>query len=339
MSVIGRKTWVDLLRGVAMTAILFFHTDVYYADDDVLGYAFYVQNALTIFFFLSGYLFFKETDFSSSDSLIGKSFVRHKMASVARNLMIPYFVFALILSVPKAYVRQIPLTSLLMDILSGRAFWFVAALIVAELLFLLVLRITRGKAWGLLTTAVVAAVACVLLSTTGPELYADYPWQAENAIMAVVFLCLGWLFHRYEAVFDRFNRPSYISLLLLLTIIIKIYEHRNSISMCIEPILVSHWTLFYADCITVTILMLCVVKRMPRVKLTEWTGAHSIVYYFFCSSVPLAVSLFLGKAGLPYHGSIWRALVAFIIAYAAITAIAWVIYRYLPFIIGHGKGK
>lgn len=52
-----RKHWVDVVRGICMTAILYDHTDIYYSDSNVLPYELYVPNALTAFFVLSGRVF------------------------------------------------------------------------------------------------------------------------------------------------------------------------------------------------------------------------------------------------------------------------------------------
>ena len=52
----ARKQWIDMARGLCMMAILFFHTEMYYAGHDIIPYVVYVENALIIFFFLSGYI-------------------------------------------------------------------------------------------------------------------------------------------------------------------------------------------------------------------------------------------------------------------------------------------
>ena len=59
-----RKHWIDLLRGFCMVAILLDHTEIYYTGDNIIGYNYYVANVLVAFFFLSGYLFYKDTPFS-----------------------------------------------------------------------------------------------------------------------------------------------------------------------------------------------------------------------------------------------------------------------------------
>ncbi len=53
-----------------MMAILYFHTEMYYAGKDLIPYACYVDNMLSVFFFISGYLMFKEnSDFNAIKKL------------------------------------------------------------------------------------------------------------------------------------------------------------------------------------------------------------------------------------------------------------------------------
>ena len=55
-----RKHWIDNLRGVCMLAILLDHTEVYYSGVNIINYNVYVTDALYLFFFLSGYLMYKQ---------------------------------------------------------------------------------------------------------------------------------------------------------------------------------------------------------------------------------------------------------------------------------------
>ena len=90
--VMERKIWIDTLKGISMLAILLFHTEIYYAGSDVVCYGFYVENALTAFAFVSGYLFIKpEGGFSMSK----------KAMAIVRGLILPYFIFTLILALGK----------------------------------------------------------------------------------------------------------------------------------------------------------------------------------------------------------------------------------------------
>ena len=146
----SRKLWVDQMRGFCMIAILWFHTEVYYAGDEVTPYGLYVQDALAGFFFLSGYLFWRDGQFSLS----------RQLKSIVRWLVVPYFFFTALIAIPKALAHDAftGVLPLAVNILSGRASWFVAALIVAEVLFALAVHLTRGR---LLPMGFVAVVCLV----------------------------------------------------------------------------------------------------------------------------------------------------------------------------------
>lgn len=55
-----RKTWIDFLRGICMLAILLDHTEIYYTGTNIINYNVYVTDALYLFFFISGYLIYKD---------------------------------------------------------------------------------------------------------------------------------------------------------------------------------------------------------------------------------------------------------------------------------------
>ena len=110
-----------------MLSILFDHTEIYYTGGNLIPYDWYVSNVLIVFFFLSGYLMYKQQGFS----------LRCKMVSIGRSLLLPYFLFTTVLALPKAFVHghSLDWESLLLPILTGRASWFIAALIVSEVVF------------------------------------------------------------------------------------------------------------------------------------------------------------------------------------------------------------
>ncbi len=53
----NRLLWADIIKGICMMAILLFHTEVYYAGQEIIPYHCYVTNALLAFFFISGFFF------------------------------------------------------------------------------------------------------------------------------------------------------------------------------------------------------------------------------------------------------------------------------------------
>ena len=102
-------------------------------------------------------------------------------------------------------------------------------------------------------------------------------------------------------------------------------------------IAIEHVPLFLADAAIWLMLVITIIKYIPRCQIVEWTGQHCIVYYFLAGGSPLIVSLLMNKLGLSYEGYFWRFLLALLLVYASATILTWLIYKYVPFITGKTK--
>ena len=313
----NRIGWIDFLRGLSMMLILVFHTEVYYKEYDVTLYYIYVTNAIILFYFISGYLFYRPETFN----------LKKKLNAIARSLLFPYFIFTSLIAVPKLLVRQeaINLQEIVINIITGRASWFIAALIVGELFFALLLTKTRGKITWLLTDA----IACLIIYYVIPFNQHNY-WQWQDALLAVTFLSAGYIYHQYDNHFNTINKPLYSLIFLLILIIIKVYEYHVDLPM--RNIAVENVPLFLADCIVWLMLVISIIRYIPRCKMIEWTGRHCIIYYFLCGGCPLIISIFFNKIGLPYNNYLYRYLLALIAVYLLATTLTYLIYKYIPFI-------
>ena len=311
-----RIGWIDFLRGVSMILILVFHTEVYFKEFNVTPYYIYTTNAIVLFYFISGYL----THHSALHSSLRR---------IVRSLLIPYFVFTSLIALPKVFIRgsEINLADIAVHILSGRASWFIVALMVAELMFILLLWISRGKHSWLFIVAVICFVTYYLI----PFNQHNY-WQWQDALLAFDFLYAGYLYRQYASLFHTINRPFYSFLFLLLLITIKIYEYPLNLPM--RNIAIENIPLFLADSIVWLLLVITLIRYIPRQRMVEWTGQHSIVYYFMAGGCPMVVSILMRKAGLPYDGYMYRYWIALALTYVLATAITWLIYRYIPYITG-----
>ncbi len=323
---IVRKAWIDSLRGICMIAILLDHTEIYYTGGNIINYNFYVVNALTIFFFLSGYLFYKET--TSSDS---NKELRRKLTSICRSIIMPYFIFTTAMAVPKAIVHNNDVREIFLSIITGNASWFIAALAVAETAFAIALWITRKNHLIMSALSFLLFAVCIILSMRSEKLY----WQIDNACMAFPILYAGFVYHKKEEYINKVVGGWKITVLLLIIVItLKAIEHHNNVNLLIEPIRITNFGVFTADVILVTLLMVNIAKALPRNKIIEWTGSHSIVYYFLCGGVPLIVAKSMNKAGITYNGNYLLVILALLMVYVVATLLTWIIYRYIPFVTG-----
>jgi hypothetical protein len=88
--------------------------------------------------------------------------------------------------------------------------------------------------------------------------------------------------------------------------------------------------LFLADAITWLLLIVSLIPFIPNNKLIEWTGRHSITYYFLCGGCPLIVAMTMNIIGFAYEGYFYRFILAFILVYILASLLTWLINRYLP---------
>ncbi len=258
--------------------------------------------------------------------------LKHKLTSIGHSLLLPYLLFTAVLALPKAFVHgwSIDWESLLLPILTGQASWFIATLIVSEIVFSLFLWITRGKVIPLFLLSFCALVGSVLLTKQST----DYPWCINNALQAVLFLSIGWFYQCRKEVFNRINAPLFTSFLFIFLIVIKGYATCKGLHTMIYPMSIDSYFLFFLDMLTSIFLLVNICKQLPRFKLLEWVGAHSIVYYFVCGGVPLCLSLALEKVGLDYHGAYYSVLIAYALVCIVASGIVAIVYRYLPFMLG-----
>jgi fucose 4-O-acetylase-like acetyltransferase len=314
-----RIRWIDFFRGISMILILVFHTEVYYKEYDITPYYIYTTNAIILFYFISGYLFYRPESFS----------LKKKSISVVKTLLIPYFIFTTLIAIPKVLLRQenIDWINIILNIISGRASWFIAALIVGELFFALLLTKTRGKiAW--LSTDI---IACLIIYFIIPYNQHNY-WQWQDALLAMFFLYLGYLYQRYKENFHTINKPFYSLILLLILIIIKVYEYHVDLSM--RNIAIENIPLFMADAFIWLLFIISIIRYIPHCKMIEWTGKHCIVYYFLAGGCPLIISILLNKVGCHYNSYWYHYIIALILVYVLATILTWLIYKFVPFIIG-----
>lgn len=313
-----RIIWIDYLRGICMLMILWFHTEMYYAGRDVLPYNLYVANALTTFYFISGYLFYAEKKFSWN----------RKLHSIFRGIVLPYFFFTIILAIPKALMNDLPIHQVLLKILLGNGSWFVSSLIVAEIAFTFVL-IIKSKC-----IIYIVQITCLflayLLTDTNISMRHNY-WNFHNALIGMFFLCLGYEYHQHEKCFQIFHRLSQLLLLLIAFITIKIYVIYSGTSLLVEPVNISNYPLFFVDTIIGILLFIAIAKRLSHLPWLIWTGRHSLVYYFFCGAVPMTVAKGLTLLHIPYNNHYYLIPIAFVLVYIITTAITWLAYHYLPF--------
>ena len=325
---IERLHWIDFARGLCMVAIVFYHTESYYIDVYHVFQYNWISNFLKAFFFLSGYLLFKK------EQQYDSAFLIYKLNRIFKTLIIPYFVFTLILTVPKCYAHGLDIGETLINIVTGQASWFITTLILTELCFISILYCcSRYKVLILLLISVLGLIAAPYVDSM-----TNYnPWCFKQALAAFIFLFLGYIYHQYEQRFV-FLKPLYILILsLVLIIILKVMVEKYHIMLSIYPVNISNMLFFLIDGIVGIALIISASKMISHNKLIEYTGKLSIIIYFLNGGVSVITSRIMNHIGFSYDEQYYRVLIMFIINYCIVLLVAHIIYQYLPFMIGRNK--
>ncbi len=322
-----------------MLAIIFDHTEICFTGDNIVPYRMYVPDVLMAFFFLSGYLFYRPEGFR----------LRHKLHSWLRGVLMPYFIFTSALALPKAWLHGDggSISDLLLTILTGQGSWFIASLAVAELLFCFLLWLSRAR-WRWLAGAGLFAVALAYGFGTRRLAFEANWWHVNEAVVALPFLLLGYMVHRFDSLGTRW-RLGLFALLLMLSLPVNVLVASSSWPSVLVGALVLPRLFLVKNALSVLLLYLLFtisqrdgvrwVELMPRwlAAMVSWTGRRSIVYYFFSSGVPTALTAVFSRLGYTYRGCYAEVLVVFFLNLLLITLVTWAIYRYLPWTTGRRK--
>lgn len=305
-----------------MMAILLFHTEMYYAGTDVVPYSCYVDNVLAAFFFVSGYLLYRKQPLD----------VHRKLAAILRHLVVPYFVFTLLFVVPKALVHDSMdhLVPMVLQIVTGQASWFVAALIVSELFFVLLIKVSEPH--RLLTVAIAGMqflIAAIVFGNTKSAHYNTLNlWHVNEAMLGCFFMAVGYVYHAHEC---RLKLPAWAvgALAFAMLIVSKRLLLSKGLHTVFGPIIIDSFPLFVIDNLLAISFLVSVFKAIPHVQLMSWIGRRSIVFYFICGGVPLLVGKAFCMAGFGYAGHL-SVVPVYVVVLGLSALLVACIYRFYP---------
>jgi len=319
-----RKIWIDLVRGFCMLAILVHHTEMYYAGEAIIDYRFFADNALCTFFFISGYLFYKETPFN----------LKYKLLSILKTIIIPYFIFMSVIALPKALAhgKFVSVSDSILSIVLGQQSWFITALATAEIIFSILLYLSKQYKWVLPIGVLISFIGIILL-TGNEQMLAHNYWNIMDGLLAISFLYIGYLYHQKENVINRF--PLYLYIIpFILFFISKWVIVEYKVYCYLGPVDIDNYPVFIVDNVLAILLITRLCKLLPDMKPISWMGSHVIVYYFLCGGVPLTLSVLANKIGFSYYGNYLQVIVVLIAVYLMITLLTWFIYKYIPWATG-----
>lgn len=286
-----RLPWIDCAKGIGMLCVILGHTG--FGGFETILYTFH----LPLFFFLAGYTFNGEYDFSV--------FIKKKI----KRMIIPYFSLGVLLVLwyclrkaslwhdynPESYYN------LLRDLFVQKRFlsiWFIAALFVSELLFYGIYHLTKkNDKYTIIGAFSIGVVGFVYFANKMPAL----PWNADLAIAALTYLSLGYCIKKlklldYVEIMKPGKRVLIASICCIFTCITAMVSYYLSgVSFDFANGTVGKLYLTVPAAIS-GIIFILIFSTLIKSKILEFIGRKSIVFLALHQSVFIIPMIELSEA-------------------------------------------
>lgn len=318
--------WINTGRALCMICVYIAHCNVYYLNHTSPLYFLYKPFYLAFFFFLSGFLFFKNLDNFP---------FKKKISSILNKLVWPVIFFPSLIWVPKmiAHGGSIGLEAYLTDILGGTAAWFVSTIIVAQLISLLLVYVFKKRLFAMLLISCITMFSAFYLRSIDPT---PFPWYYKSGMIAVFFLVLGGIARKYYDKLERIISLPYLLESGVLYICLMLYNYYYlGYYQAIMSVDYDNIPLGLFNNLLGIFFMIQLCHYIPEIKWLQYIGKNSIIFYFFGGGVPLVMG-YLVRTYIPFQGYLMTILVT-ILCLVIVFPINYIIKRYFAWTLDFSK--
>lgn len=326
MNQVLRLKWLDISRGIAFLMVIYSHLQ--YKEDMIMRY--FSPMFLTMFFFVSGYLFKEKCSFS-------KVFEQR-----TRTLFLPFLILGLImigLSQILTFNGHVSIIDEIKGLLfqngQNQILWFIAALYIYSIIFYWVERFTKSNEI-LLGVCFILFILNAIYSywLDGPSI----PWHITAAGYACFYMALGKFYKYHESKIDLlFN---YKKVLIIAVVYIGFISLTNiSCSFSGSKYIID--SLFLS--IMSLIIGVAISKRyFQNSRFLLFVGANTLFYFAFHGKVYSLLQTLAGKIldGVSFSQPfLINVIMGFLITFldALILIIpTLIVNKYFPYILGKG---
>lgn len=283
--------WINSLKALCMFSVYLVHSEIYYGINTISYGRILQPFFVSAFFFVNGYLFFrKQLNTVANYKLV--DFGKNLQIIISR-LIIPTIIFASIIYLPKLFFhsKDLSITGYFYDVFGGISFWFTSALAVSQTILIALLILKKNNIWFYFICSVFLFIFALIIS------YIDrtpFPWFYKSGLGAILFITLGGLYQKYEYKIDNKAKSIPATLLIGLYLACMIYDIQYK-----EFLFILMDMTFNFQGLIISILGIVVItiicKQLPQLKLLEFIGKHSIVFYFFSGALPASIGFVFQK--------------------------------------------
>lgn len=321
-----RITWLDYGRGMCMLIVVIYHIMCIYLQDTRYDYIF-TPFFLNTFFFISGYL-----------TPNGRPNWNKELISIFNKLVIPYLIFTSLIWIPKAlfYANDLSITSYLIDIMGGYASWFIAALIVAKFILIVLRQICCSMTTLIILGITLTSVGILITSQISENL----PWFINYALISLFYIIMGYIYKREERNL-RLDSVNTLCLIIAIYVILLLMQDTLNLKKIyiydIASFSLSKTVLYFPISIVGVFLAINISKILSsNMKWLMFIGQNSLVYYFLNGAVITIFTFLFNKAHINFTGDF---VLMFAITICILTLCTLFINRFFPWMIGNRLHK
>lgn len=310
-----RIEWIDNARGFCLLFVMAHHTAL--AEAWIVKV--YLPIFLTLFFFISGFLFVN----SDKDTSVSQ-----KMLNILTSLLLPYCLYCVITAV--FHLLSGGVEAFLCDIRTsvlGVKSWFISALVVTELLGVLTLinkkySITLCVMYLLLSFAIYACLP-----------YQEYFWNFRNAMFANVYFAIGMMC-RYHNIVSHFIKNKVGFPLLCVYACLVMVDITDNVNEGNFNETFSNYPFFIMESLFGISGFIWLCSKINRGnKSILFIGTNSLLYYYFQSVFIRITMTIFRKLGLHTSNTVDMCLVL-LITYLGIAVLVNLINKHFPVFSG-----
>lgn len=210
--------------------------------------------------------------------------------------------------------------------------WFLVLMFLVEILFYACERFANGDLQKLILMVTLLGVA----GFSNSMMNFKGPWHMEAALTSIVFYLIGYLISLHMEDLKQFSsKVNYYYLSIPILLVLGWYFQHKNHRVSFNGNNYGSILYFYIAALCTCFALLLVVMKLPYSKLLTFIGQNTIVYVGF----HLPLMHVLENAYPKLHGNPDYALLLGIFVYIIMIPIAFIIDKYLPFIVGKNIWK
>lgn len=330
--------WVDAVKGLCMISVYIYHLEAYYGyPQHYIGYflrPFYVN----AFFFVSGYLFFlKEKEYQSS---MNKTVLTKKrLQNILFRLILPTIIFSTILFVPKSvfHSNTTSIKEYFLHIWGGIYYWFTSAMVVSQIILVFLVSYKKISFRITVIISILLFIIGLLINYRSQGDAMNYlPWYWKTGLVYTFIMVLGGIYLKYEKRIDTIIGRFWYLLVGSYFILLILGRHYDIPFISLGMSGVCNFYGFIILIIGISFIIL-LSKTIKAPSLIRFIGKQSIAFYFFSGVIP-ALLCSITKHIISEQYFIIFILVTILAVFLGFL-IAWVVNKYLPFLVDLRKIK